>query len=86
MHAARIENSERLTRILTLLSAHPEGVTGLDISIRCNVLNPATYVSELRANGYDIRAAYMGQNDNKRRIYSYRLLGRKTELTGELFS
>jgi hypothetical protein len=53
MNAANIENSDRLNRVLDLLSQGTEFTT-LDIIKQANVCAVNSIVSELRQNGFDI--------------------------------
>ena len=53
MHAASIEKSERLGRVLDLLSKGGEFST-LDIIKQANVCAVNSIVAELRQNGFDI--------------------------------
>jgi hypothetical protein len=53
MHAASIEKSERLGRVLDLLSQGGEFST-LDIIRQANVCAVNSIVAELRQNGFDI--------------------------------
>ena len=53
MHAASIEKSERLGRVLDLLSKGGEFTT-LDIIRQVNVCAVNSIVAELRQNGFDI--------------------------------
>ena len=53
MNAASIENSDRLNRVLELLSQGGEFTT-LDIIKQANVCAVNSIISELRQNGFDI--------------------------------
>jgi hypothetical protein len=76
MHAASVEQSARLQRVLAVLeTAGPAGVTSRELRDQADVCAPATYVSELRANGYRITCAYEGISQAGARVYRYRLEG-----------
>jgi hypothetical protein len=59
MNAASIEKSERLGRVLALLSQGGEFST-LDIIKQANVCAVSSIVAELRQNGYDIHCRRLG--------------------------
>lgn len=59
MHAASIEKSERLGRVLDLLSQGAEFST-LDIIKNANVCAVNSIVAELRCNGFDINCQRRG--------------------------
>jgi len=69
MHAARLEQSARLQRVLALLADGAEYST-LDIIIGAGVCAVNSCVAELRANGYDVRCRRIG-----RERFVYRLAG-----------
>lgn len=77
MHAASIDKSARLQRTLEVLRAFPAGATTWEIQTLSNSMAPATDVSELRANKYDIRCMYIGKTSTGRKIYRYRYFGKK---------
>lgn len=78
MHAARIENSKRLQRVLdALLRAGDKGLTTLDLFMATGSMAVHSDVAELRANGYDVTCAMAGKNSSGRRIYCYTLKGKK---------
>ena len=57
IHAAKLENSERLQRIYRLLKERgPRGATTLEISRICDTVCAGSGVAELRANKKKIRA------------------------------
>jgi hypothetical protein len=60
MHAANIEKSERLGRVLDLLSKGGEFST-LDIIRQANVCAVNSIVAELRQNGFDINCQRRGE-------------------------
>lgn len=60
MHAANIEKSERLGRVLDLLSKGGEFST-LDIIRQANVCAVNSIVAELRQNGFDIDCQRKGE-------------------------
>ena len=59
MHAAKLENSERLARVDRLLRKGGEFTT-LDIISRAKVCAVNSIVAELRENGRDIRCERRG--------------------------
>ncbi len=60
MNAASIESSERLNRVLNLLSRGGEFTT-LDIIKNANVCAVNSIISELRQNGFDINCQRRGE-------------------------
>jgi hypothetical protein len=54
MHAAKLSKSLRLQFVLEYLKSRPNGATSMEIIYACRVVAPATVVSELRHQGYDI--------------------------------
>ena len=60
MNAASIESSERLNRVLDLLSLGGEFTT-LDIIKNANVCAVNSIVAELRQNGFDINCQRRGE-------------------------
>lgn len=81
MHFAKVSESPRLQRILSFLrSRGTTGATGREIVVNCEVLNPATYVSELRKNGYTIDCAFERETSSSAKVYRYRLIEIKTDL------
>lgn len=69
MNAAKLERSERLQRVLTLLKNYPTmGVTSMEIIVGAQVVAPATVVSELRHQGYNINC------QRKDGVWVYRLV------------
>lgn len=60
MNAASIESSERLNRVLDLLSQGGEFTT-LDIIKSANVCAVNSIVAELRQNGFDINCQRRGE-------------------------
>lgn len=79
MHNADAEKSARLKRTLEVLHAFPEGATTWDIQCLTNSMAPATDISEIRQNGYDVICKYEGKTSTNRRIYRYRLNGRRSQ-------
>ena len=70
IHAAKIESSKRLMRVLALLS-DGRAYTTKEIIDNAFVCNPSTCASELRANGYDISCKCIGRG-----LFEYRLMGK----------
>jgi hypothetical protein len=77
LHSADVEKSARLKRTLEVLQSFPEGATTWDIQCLTSSMAPATDISELRQNGYDVICQYEGKTSTNRRIFRYRLNGRK---------
>jgi len=69
MHAARLEKSPRLQRVLDLLLTGRD-LTTLDIVVEARVCAVNSCIAELRANGYDIRCWRVGD------VWLYRLGGK----------
>jgi len=70
MHAATLQKSDRLQRVLQVLMAidKPSSLQIQEIGRTCA---PGTCISELRANGYLIAS------ERKGGVWSYQLLGRE---------
>jgi len=68
MHAARLENSPRLQRVLDVLMTGRD-LSTLDIVVEAGVCAVNSCIAELRANGFDIRCWREGN------IWLYRLEG-----------
>jgi hypothetical protein len=76
MHAAK-DDSPRLAKLLRVLQAHKgPGITTFEIQQWTNSCAPATDISELRRNGYEIERVYQGKNENGRQVNRYYLKGR----------
>lgn len=60
MHAARIDHSERLQRVAALLAGGGEYST-LEIIQQAGVCAVNSIISELRANGRDVRCKCIGR-------------------------
>lgn len=70
MHAANLDRSERLRRILKCLRENKRhGLTTLDLFAYTGALAPSTCISELRHNGHAIDCKI--ESDGKQRIYRY---------------
>ena len=62
MHYAKLENSDRLRRVLAFLrSRGSRGATTREIVQGANVLACNTVIDEIRANGFDIECVQEGQ-------------------------
>jgi hypothetical protein len=61
MNSARLENSDRLTRVLKLLQVGGEFTT-LDIIRNANVCAVNSIISELRQNGIKVSCQRRGSN------------------------
>lgn len=72
MHAAALEKSRRLQRLLGYLQkAGSVGATTLEISRDCSLMNAATWVSMLRRSGHPITCKYVGESGEGARLYRY---------------
>jgi hypothetical protein len=72
MHAARIEKSGRLRRVLELLrEKRSEGATTRDIIDVAHVCAVNSIVSELRANGFRIECDFDRRGEDGSAIYRY---------------
>lgn len=76
MKCGKITGSPSMRRVLALLKKRPH--TTEEIQTKARVCNPATWISSLRHNGFNIPdAEYMGTNEESgARIFSYRLIER----------
>lgn len=68
LHAARLENSPRLQRVLDVLMTG-RALSTLDIVVETGVCAVNSCIAELRANGFDIRCWREGD------VWLYRLEG-----------
>ena len=76
MHAAKIEKSETLQRLRDYLTTQgATGATSYQLVVALELVAPATWVSALRKNGYDVECKYEGTNPHGSRIYRYVLRG-----------
>lgn len=67
MNHARLDSSDRLQRTLRALRVHKE-LSTLDLSRAAGIVAVSAAVSELRANGFDVRARQVN------RVWFYRLV------------
>jgi hypothetical protein len=72
------DNTPRLSKLLRLLQAHPDGLTTLQIQLWTGSMAPATDCSELRQSGHVIACRCQGVNPQGRRVYKY-TYGGKTQ-------
>lgn len=80
MHSADIENSQRLRLALAFIrSAGSLGVTTIELQGFTGSMAPATDVSEIRKNGYDIRCTYDHKTERGRKVYRYFYKGKEKE-------
>jgi len=70
IHAAKIESSKRLMRVLALLS-DGRAYTTREIIQNANVCAVNTCITELRENGYKIDCSCIGRG-----LFEYRLVGK----------
>ena len=75
MNAAKVETSPRLSRMLSVLKAHPEGLTTMELQSWTNSCAVATDISEIRRSNYIIERQFMGVR-NGRKVNRYRYKGR----------
>lgn len=75
MNAGRLETSAPL-RILhsLLLERGANGATSLEIAERCSTVAPATLVSALRHNGYEVACDYLRRTEAGRKVYRYTIM------------
>jgi hypothetical protein len=74
IHAANADKSNRLQRVLRLLSDGKQHST-LEVQQRAKVCNAHTCKAELKANGYEIDCKCIGRGR-----FVYRLVGRKEKV------
>lgn len=76
MHFGRVSKSPAQRRILKLLQ---DGLphTTRQIQDKARVCNPATWISALKMNGYNIECRYRGKDKFDNRIYYYQLKRKK---------
>lgn len=81
MHAAKVEDSPRLQRVLLYLRARISATT-MEIALGCQVCAVNSIIAELRENGYTIICqAVKGQ----RGVYKYHLIeGDQPSLLGAI--
>lgn len=85
MHAARIEKSKRLQRVLELLrSRGRKGATTRDIIDVAHVCAVNSIIAELRANGFVIDCSFVQRLPTGAAIYRYTLI-EAHPWQGELF-
>lgn len=74
MHAAKLAKSPRLQRLLSILRAHPEGMTTMALVQWTGSCAVHSDVAELRAapNLIPIACEYQGMRDG-RRVFRYRI-------------
>ena len=73
MHHAKIENSLRLQRLLTILRQGGWWTTK-DLMRETGSVAQATDISELRSNGFDVESRRLTSVlDHQRQVWSYRL-------------
>jgi predicted ArsR family transcriptional regulator len=83
MHAAKVEKSERLKRVLQLLrSRGSKGATTREIIEAAQVCAVNSIIAELRANGFHIECRFEQRTDRGAAIYRYTLV---EKAQGELF-
>lgn len=70
MHAAHIEKSQRLMKVLTFLRRNGGSATTREISQACDVYAVNSIAAELRANGYCVTCAPV---KGQRGVYRYSL-------------
>lgn len=73
MHFSKLKNSPPMRRILALLKKKRQ--TTLELQIKGRVCNPATWVSALRHNGFNIVCECIGRDEKSgARVYRYQLI------------
>ena len=76
IHYAKIEESDRLRRVIRFLRKRPKkGATTREIVHSCDVMNVATCVSEINSQpgGERIVCTYERTTQDGRRVYRYRI-------------
>lgn len=73
MHNAKVETSSRLRKMLIMLERGRTYNT-FELQKATNDMSPATTISELRKNGYNIKCCYQRRTAAGRKIYNYELL------------
>lgn len=74
MHAAKLDDSPRLQRVLAFLRERGKaGATGAEFFIHAGAMNPGTTASELKANGHPCVCKYERTAESGARIYRYTL-------------
>ena len=83
MNFGKVSGSPAQRRILALLK---DGLaySTREIQRRANVCNPATWISALNAQGYNIVCQYAGQNNPGYKIYIYQLINGPNKLIDRL--
>ncbi len=71
MHCGKVSGSPPMRRVLAFLKRKRQ--TTLEIQVKARVCNPATWVSALRKNGFNIVCEYLGTSKGSR-IYRYQLV------------
>lgn len=71
-HAAKIESSERLQKVLDMLQDRQWHST-LDIMLRTSLCAVGSAISELRANGIEVECRCVGHGKYEYRLVSERL-------------
>lgn len=83
MHAGRVSSSERLTLILTeLRKSGSRGATTRELIRSTGMCAINSCISEIRANGYEVRCTCDGRNEHGSMVYRYTLI---EKAQGELF-
>jgi hypothetical protein len=70
MHYAKLKDSKRLQRVLSLLQDGAKHSTR-DIVLRAGVCAVNSVVSELRANGITVNCDFRGRTENGDSIFEY---------------
>ena len=78
MHAAAVERSPRLRRVLALLRDGQEHSTR-EIVVEADVMAVNSCIAELRENGYAIECAQR-KTEGGQRYFTYRLLPHQSDL------
>lgn len=76
MHAATLDTSERLARVLALLKRRGgRGATTREIIAEAKVCAVNSIVAEIRANGVAVECRYEGKTEDGSRVYRYAIPG-----------
>ena len=75
-HTPHLATSAQLQRLHAYLKQKGDaGASGLELAVECRILNPATLVSHLRANGVPVDCQYERRSESGAKVYRYKLNG-----------
>ena len=74
MHTGKVGSSKQLSAALrALVNAGKHGITSSHLAAACGTVAPATVVSALRHNGYDIGCRFERTTPEGKKVYRYTL-------------